>query len=59
MSNTHVPCCSSHGVPMTCERCRRTHFCEVRPCCAKDAEALMDLVDETLAMDFVAEEARP
>lgn len=36
----HSPCCSSHGVPMTCERYRRTHFVEVRPCCAADAERL-------------------
>lgn len=36
----HSPCCSSHGVPMTCERYRRTHFVEVRPCCVPDAERL-------------------
>lgn len=37
---THVPCCSAHGVSMTCERYRRTHFVEVRPCCSIDARAL-------------------
>jgi hypothetical protein len=37
---THTPCCSSHGVDMTCERYRRTHFVEVRPCCSIDAAAL-------------------
>ena len=37
---THVPCCSAHGVPMTCARYRRTHFVEVRPCCSIDAQAL-------------------
>lgn len=36
----HSPCCSSHGVDMTCERYRRTHFVEVRPCCAADAARL-------------------
>lgn len=36
----HSPCCSSHGEPMTCERYRRTHFVEVRPCCTVDAERL-------------------
>jgi hypothetical protein len=36
----HDPCCSSHGVPMDCERYRRTHFVEVRPCCAEDAQRL-------------------
>jgi hypothetical protein len=36
----HDPCCSSHGVPMTCSRYRRTHFVEVRPCCSEDAERL-------------------
>lgn len=38
----HSPCCSSHGVPMTCERYRRTHFVEVRPCCSTD-RARMEL----------------
>lgn len=37
---THVPCCSAHGEPMTCEEYRRTHFVEVRPCCAIDAARL-------------------
>lgn len=37
---THIPCCSSHNEPMTCARYRRTHFVEVRPCCAVDAAAL-------------------
>lgn len=37
---SHVPCCTAHGVPMTCERYRRTHFVEVRPCCATDAAEL-------------------
>lgn len=37
---THAPCCSSHGVPMTCARYRRTHYVEVRPCCAIDAARL-------------------
>jgi len=36
----HSPCCSLHDVPMTCERYRRTHFVEVRPCCPADAELL-------------------
>lgn len=36
----HDPCCSSHGVPMTCEYYRRTHFVEVRPCCSEDAARL-------------------
>lgn len=36
----HDPCCSSHGVPMTCERYRRTHFVEVRPCCSEDVVRL-------------------
>lgn len=36
----HSPCCSSHGLPMTCERYRRTHFVEVRPCCAADRERI-------------------
>jgi hypothetical protein len=40
---THVPCCSSHGEPMTCEKYRRTHFVEVRPCCAIDAAALREV----------------
>jgi hypothetical protein len=38
----HDPCCSSHGVPMSCEDYRRTHFCEVRPCCGIDVERLKD-----------------
>lgn len=33
---THVPCCMAHGIPMDCERYRRTHFVEVRPCCTLD-----------------------
>lgn len=37
---THRPCCSSHGVAMTCARYRRTHFVEVRPCCAVDVNTL-------------------
>ena len=37
---THKPCCSAHGVDMTCASYRRTHFVEVRPCCAVDAAAL-------------------
>lgn len=36
----HSPCCSSHGLNMSCERYRRTHFVEVRPCCATDAARL-------------------
>jgi hypothetical protein len=32
-TTTHNPCCSSHGVNMTCETYRRTHFVEVGPCC--------------------------
>jgi hypothetical protein len=40
IDRTHRPCCSAHGVDMTCERYRRTHFVEVRPCCAVDAERL-------------------
>lgn len=39
-SVTHKPCCSSHGEDMTCEKYRRTHFVEVRPCCSADAAAL-------------------
>lgn len=33
----HNPCCSTHGVPMSCERYRRSHFVDVRPCCGADA----------------------
>lgn len=40
VENMHDPCCSSHGVTMTCERYRRTHFVEVRPCCGADAALL-------------------
>lgn len=36
----HTPCCSAHGVDMTCARYRRTHFVERRPCCATDAARL-------------------
>lgn len=36
----HSPCCSAHGEDMTCEKYRRTHFVEVRPCCAFDAAVL-------------------
>ena len=36
----HNPCCSSHGQPMGCDQYRRTHFVEVRPCCAADADQL-------------------
>jgi hypothetical protein len=39
-SAPHAPCCSAHNVPMSCERYRRTHFVEVRPCCSTDAVAL-------------------
>lgn len=39
-THTHHPCCSSHGVDMTCERYRSTHFVEVRPCCTDDARLL-------------------
>lgn len=39
--NTHDPCCSSHGKVLTCAEYRRTHFVEVRPCCAAD-RALLD-----------------
>lgn len=35
---THNPCCSSHGVNMTCETYRRTHFVEVGACCGKWVE---------------------
>lgn len=38
--NMHDPCCSSHGVTMTCSQYRRTHFVEVRPCCGADADLL-------------------
>lgn len=46
---THDPCCSAHGVPMTCTRYRRTHFVEVRPCCAHDRTALaaVDVAEAT------------
>lgn len=37
--DTHVPCCSSHKVPMTCKEYRRTHFVEVGVCCPAFAEA--------------------
>jgi hypothetical protein len=37
----HNPCCSSHKIPMSCEKYRLTHFVEVRPCCAIDAERLL------------------
>jgi hypothetical protein len=40
VEHTHNPCCSSHGVDMTCERYRATHFVEVRPCCSADAARL-------------------
>lgn len=33
----HAPCCSVHGRNLTCEQYRRTHYVEVRPCCAADA----------------------
>lgn len=36
----HSPCCSSHGDPHCCAHYRRNHFCEVRPCCSTDVEAL-------------------
>jgi hypothetical protein len=39
---THVPCCSAHGHAMTCARYRRTHYVEVRPCCAIDAARLRE-----------------
>lgn len=42
----HAPCCSSHDVAMTCERYRRTHFVEVRPCCSTD-RARMELEKAT------------
>ena len=38
----HHPCCSSHGVDMSCARYRRTHFVEVRPCCSLDARRLAE-----------------
>lgn len=44
----HDPCCSSHGVPMSCARYRRTHFVDVRPCCEKDAERL-GLIDPVIS----------
>lgn len=52
----HEPCCSSHGVDMTCERYRRTHFVEVRPCCSADAallaeEAALKDLDQLLGID--------
>lgn len=34
---THAPCCSAHGRNLTCSQYRRSHFVEVRPCCAADA----------------------
>jgi hypothetical protein len=40
VQGAHEPCCSSHGVNMTCEYYRRTHFVEVRPCCSADAQLL-------------------
>ena len=42
---THAPCCSSHGKTLTCSQYRRTHFVEVRPCCAADARALEEVRD--------------
>lgn len=42
---SHKPCCSSHGVDMSCARYRRTHFVEVRPCCAFDAERMAEGLD--------------
>ncbi|QTF81606.1 hypothetical protein SEA_PULCHRA_91 [Microbacterium phage Pulchra] len=39
-SHTHNPCCSSHGVDMTCDDYRRTHFVQVRPCCQDDQSIL-------------------
>ncbi|QPX62619.1 hypothetical protein SEA_WOLLYPOG_69 [Arthrobacter phage Wollypog] len=44
----HNPCCSAHGVDMDCERYRRTHFVEVRPCCSADARRLSAEQDEKL-----------
>lgn len=38
--DVHAPCCSSHGVTMSCAQYRRTHFVEVRPCCAYDARLM-------------------
>jgi hypothetical protein len=35
---THIPCCSSHGVKMTCPDYKRTHFVEVGNCCSWWAE---------------------
>lgn len=42
----HDPCCSSHGIAMSCANYRRTHFVEVRPCCAIDRERLEREADE-------------
>lgn len=57
---THRPCCSSHGVDMTCERYRRTHFVEVRPCCSVDAELLRDesepIAGAVLALGYATDE---
>lgn len=36
----HDPCCSAHGRTLSCAEYRRTHFVEVRPCCADDAVIL-------------------
>lgn len=41
MFYAHSPCCSAHGVNMTCAEYRDTHFVEVRPCCAADRRDLV------------------
>ena len=53
---THVPCCSAHGESMTCEKYRRTHFVEVRPCCSVDAERLAGTQTDDGAVSTVAAE---
>lgn len=38
---THRPCCSAHGVDMSCDQYRRSHFVEVRPCCCSVDAAVL------------------
>lgn len=51
-THTHHPCCSSHGVDMTCEQYRRTHFVEVRPCCTDDQRILTGPLTSSEWRDF-------
>jgi len=37
-TDPHDPCCTSHGVTMTCAEYRRTHFVETGPCCPTEPQ---------------------